>query len=70
MNSLLRIAFRNVMRDAYHWIREKGKPEAKPAALASFEDGYRSTCLVEAMLKSHANGNVWQKLEYVAAGKR
>lgn len=57
-------AFFNVMRDAYHWIREKGRPEAKPAALASFEDGYRSTCLVDAMLKSHAQGGVWQKVDF------
>jgi predicted dehydrogenase len=56
-------AFFNVIRDAYHWIREKGKPEAKPSATATFEDGYRSTCLVDAMLKSHALGSVWQKVE-------
>jgi predicted dehydrogenase len=60
-------AFFNVIRDAYHWIREKGRPEAKPSALATFEDGYRSTCLVDAMLKSHARGGVWQKVEHVAA---
>ena len=60
-------AFRNVMRDAYHWIREKGRPEAKPTPVATFEDGYRSTCLVEAMLKSHALGSVWQKVETVPA---
>jgi predicted dehydrogenase len=62
-------AFFNVIRDAYHWIREKGRPEAKPDALATFEDGYRSTCLVDAMLKSHAQGSVWQKVEYVAAAQ-
>ncbi len=60
-------AFFNVIRDAYHWVREKGRPEAKPAALATFEDGYRSTCLVDAMLKSHAQGNVWTKVEVVPA---
>jgi hypothetical protein len=35
--------------------------------VATFEDGYRSTCLVEAMLKSHALGSVWQKVETVPA---
>jgi len=58
-------AFFNVIRDAYHWIREKGKPEARPSATATFEDGYRSTCLVDAMLKSHALGSVWQKVEVI-----
>ncbi|HVW78561.1 MAG TPA: Gfo/Idh/MocA family oxidoreductase [Alloacidobacterium sp.] len=56
-------AFRNLMSDAYQWIREGGKPEAKPSALPTFEDGYRSTCLVEAMLKSHAAGGVWTNVE-------
>lgn len=56
-------AFRNLMSDAYQWVREGGKPEAKPSALPTFEDGYRSTCLVEAMLKSHAAGGVWTNVE-------
>jgi predicted dehydrogenase len=60
-------AFFNIMRDAYQWIREGGRPEAKPAALATFEDGYRSTCLVEAMLKSHAAGSVWQNVQHSPA---
>jgi len=59
-------AFRNLMRDAYAWISEGGAPEAKPAMLPTFNDGYRSTCLVEAMLRSHAAGSAWQKVEYVA----
>jgi predicted dehydrogenase len=56
-------AFRNLIADAYRWIREGGRPEAKPAPLPTFEDGYRSTCLIEAMLKSHAAGGVWTKVE-------
>jgi predicted dehydrogenase len=63
-------AFFNVIRDAYDWIREQGRPEAKPAALATFEDGYRSTCLVDAMLKSHAQGGVWQKVEVVPSSEK
>jgi len=56
-------AFRNLLRDAYQWIREDGRPEAKPAALPTFEDGYRSTCLVEAMLRSHAAGGRWEQVQ-------
>src|SRR5215813_13624335 len=55
-------AFFNLIRDAYTWIREGAKPETKPALLPTFSDGYRSTCLVEAMLKSHAQGGAWTKV--------
>jgi predicted dehydrogenase len=53
-------AFRNLMADAYVWIRAGAVPEAKPDMLPTFEDGYRSTLLVDAMLRSHAAGGVWQ----------
>jgi predicted dehydrogenase len=56
-------AFCNLMRDAYAWIHDGGAPEAKPAMLPTFYDGYRSTCLVDAMLRSHAAGSVWQTVE-------
>ena len=55
-------AFRNVIADAYQWIRDGARPQARPAALATFADGYRSDLLVEAMLASHAAGGVWQKV--------
>jgi predicted dehydrogenase len=55
-------AFRNVIADAYQWIKGGAKPRARPAALATFADGYRSDLLVEAMLASHAAGGVWQKI--------
>ena len=55
-------AFLNLMQDAYQWIRAGGAAEAKPAMLPTFEDGYRSTCLVDAMLRSHLQGNVWQQV--------
>jgi predicted dehydrogenase len=58
-------AFRNLMQDAYQWIHDGGAPSAKPEMLPTFDDGYRSTCLVEAMLRSHATGNTWQQVEYV-----
>ena len=31
----------------------------RPPAFPTFEDGYHSACVVEAILKSHANGNTW-----------
>jgi predicted dehydrogenase len=58
-------AFFNLINDAYGWIREGAAPEAKPSMLPTFEDGYRSNCLVDAMLKSHAAGAFWQKVEYL-----
>jgi predicted dehydrogenase len=56
-------AFHNLIRDAYQWIRDGGHPEAKPEPLPTFEDGYRSTCIVAAMLKSHAAGGGWEDVE-------
>jgi predicted dehydrogenase len=55
-------AFFNLIRDAYGWIRDGASPAAKPALLPTFADGYRSTCLVEAMLKSDASGGAWTKV--------
>lgn len=57
-------AFFNVMADAYHWIREGAGPAARPAATATFLDGYRASCLVDAMLASHAAGNRWQEVAF------
>jgi predicted dehydrogenase len=56
-------AFRNVIADAYAWIRRGARPEAKPVALPTFADGYRNSLLVDAMLRSHAAGGVWQPVE-------
>jgi predicted dehydrogenase len=55
-------AFRNVIADAYRWIRAGARSQTRPAALATFADGYRSDLLVEAMLASHAAGGVWRKV--------
>ncbi|HEY4292664.1 Gfo/Idh/MocA family oxidoreductase [Luteibacter sp.] len=56
-------AFRNVISDAYAWIRRGARPEAKPIALPTFADGYRNSLLVDAMLRSHAAGGLWQPVE-------
>ena len=46
-------AFCNVMRDIYQFIAAGRKPsEAHPPAFATFEDGYRANCIVEAILDS------------------
>lgn len=58
-------AFLNVIRDAYEWIRVDAAPEHKPATVATFEDGYRVSCVIDAMLRSHAAGGVWANVEYV-----
>ncbi len=50
-------AFFNVMRDIYGVVREPGGP--RPPAFATFDDGYASACLVDAVLRSQAGGGVW-----------
>ncbi len=60
-------AFFNLIRDAYDWIRDGATPESKPALLPTFNDGYRSACIVDAMLKSHAAGNLWEKVNCLPA---
>jgi predicted dehydrogenase len=58
-------AFLNIIRDAYAWIRAGATMDIKPPALPTFDDGYRSNCIVAAILASHSAGNVWQEVEYV-----
>lgn len=50
-------AFCNVIRDIYGGIVNRGA--ARPATVATFEDGYRVACLVDAALESHRQGGVW-----------
>jgi predicted dehydrogenase len=58
-------AFFNLLSDAYGWIREGAAPGVKPEMLPTFEDGYRSACLVEAMMRSHAAGGAWAEVKHV-----
>jgi predicted dehydrogenase len=53
-------AFCNVMRDIYGFIAS-GQPSnaPPPPAFATFEDGYRATCVIEAILASARHGGVW-----------
>jgi predicted dehydrogenase len=60
-------AFCNVMRDIYGFIAAGKKPsESHPPAFATFEDGYRANCIVEAILESARNGSAWTKVPYQA----
>ena len=52
-------AFCNVMRDIYQVITEEKR---QPPAMATFEDGYRSACVVDAILESHRRGGVWTRV--------
>lgn len=58
-------AFRNMIADAYHWIRAGAPARRRPAALATFADGYRADLLVDTMLKSHAAGGRWRTVSPV-----
>jgi predicted dehydrogenase len=58
-------AFANLMRDIYGFIAEGKKPsDPHPPAFATFEDGYRANCIVEAILQSASKGSIWTKVEY------
>ena len=52
-------AFSNVMRDIYAAIAESPAATERRPALATFDDGYASARLVEAVLASHRAGGVW-----------
>ena len=68
-------AFCNVMRDVYSAVQAARSSGARfdaraprPPAFATFEDGYHSACIVDAVLESHRRGAVWTKVrEYVMA---
>jgi predicted dehydrogenase len=55
-------AFRNVIADAYAWIRADAHPSEKRPAVCDFAGGYRVCCIVEAMLRSHKAGGVWTRV--------
>lgn len=53
-------AFCNLMRDIYGCIASGERAEI----FATFEDGYRANCIIEAILESAKQGGVWTKVEY------
>lgn len=56
-------AFANVMREIYAAIADPDRAAATRPALATFDDGVASACLVDAVLRSHAGGGVWTAVE-------
>lgn len=57
-------AFTNVIRDIYSRVAEgTSSDDARTPAFATFEDGYRVACLVDAVLESHRNGSAWTKVQ-------
>jgi len=58
-------AFCNVLHDVYEVIMSsRGMAEPIPPTMATFEDGYRSNCIIDAMLESHRQGGTWNKVSY------
>lgn len=56
-------AFANVMRDIYGFIAAGKQPsDLHPPAFATFADGYRANCLVDAMLTSAKAGSAWTRV--------
>ena len=60
-------AFCNVIADAYTYIRNGGTGP-KPPTLCTFADATRTGCVIDAMLRSAAEGNVWQQVEASTSG--
>ena len=57
-------AFCNVLRDVYGFIAAGKRPtDPRPPAFATFEDGYQSACIVDAVLASHTRGGAWTKVQ-------
>jgi predicted dehydrogenase len=64
-------AFFHVLRDVYAAIADHPS-ERPPTAFATFEDGYRVACLIDAVLASHRRGGTWtavQAAELVGSGQ-
>ena len=55
----------NLMQTVYDLILSGKKlSDGKPAAMATFEEGYRANAIVEAIVASAKQGSVWTKVEY------
>jgi predicted dehydrogenase len=52
-------AFRNVIADIYTWISTGEKPET----VCTFADGYRVCLVIDAILRSHKAGGIWQTVQ-------
>jgi predicted dehydrogenase len=56
-------AFYNVIADVYRWIQSGGSASQRPATVCTFADATHINQIVEALLKSHALGGVWQQVD-------
>jgi predicted dehydrogenase len=61
-------AFRNVIADIYTVIR--GNAAHKPATLCTFAEAYRTSCVLQAMLDSHAQGGIWSAVSDLYPAER
>jgi predicted dehydrogenase len=55
-------AFCNLMRDIYGFIAAGRTDATYPPTVATFEDGYRCNCIVEAILESAKQGGAWTRV--------
>jgi len=54
----------HILEDIYARIVGRGNSQdGPPSAFATFEDGFRINCIVDAMIKSHNDGGVWTKVD-------
>ena len=56
-------AFCNLMREIYAAIAAGPPYPALPPMVASFEDGFRVSCIVDAILESAADGGAWTRVK-------
>lgn len=56
-------AFRNVIADIYSWIRADVSSPPEPSTICTFANATHLAGVVEAMLRSHAHGGVWQQVD-------
>jgi predicted dehydrogenase len=54
----------NVMQTIYGFITSRKKGDKPPAAMATFEDGFRANAIVESIIASAKQGGVWTKVSY------
>jgi predicted dehydrogenase len=57
---------KNMMLNFYSFIWEGKNPLSDTTRFATFEDGHRSMCIIDAILESHQTGK-WVKVESIRA---
>ncbi|HTG70467.1 MAG TPA: Gfo/Idh/MocA family oxidoreductase [Candidatus Udaeobacter sp.] len=59
-------ALKNMMLNFYSFIRDGKDPNRDQALFATFEDGHRSMCIIDAIWESHVT-NKWVKVEALSS---